>query len=73
MPTQMPSTGRAAGQPAADRPLAPDRAQTLHARRVGTDARHQQPVGRHRQVEVGGQRDRRARALDRAHGGPQVA
>jgi hypothetical protein len=47
----------AAGQPAADHPVAADRAQALHAGRERADTGHQQAVGLQRGPEVGGHLD----------------
>ena len=45
MPTQMPEHRPAAGEPAPDHPLDRGSRAALHAGRVRTHARHQQPVG----------------------------
>ena len=50
MPTQMPSTGPAAREPAADDPRAVDGREPGHARRERPDAGHDQPVGVQRRV-----------------------
>ena len=59
-------------EPAPDDPLAPDRAQACHARGVGPDTGHEQPVGGQGGLEVTGERHLRAGALDGAHGGAEV-
>ena len=73
MPTQMPRTGRRAGQPLGDDLVAADRPQPGHAGRERADARHDQPVGAQRRVGVGADLGVGAGPLQRALGGAQVA
>ena len=73
MPTQMPSTGAAGGDPLGDHRPGAERVDAGHAGRVRADAGHDQAVGAGRRVEVGGDRHVGADPGQRPLGRAQVA